>query len=59
MRRNSEIKEEYILNKTMLDNAIIADNVGDVMKDIAGPSVNMLIKFSAYFSLIIINFINI
>ena len=55
----SQTEEEIIINKDILDNAIIADNVGDVMKDIAGPSVNMLIKFSAYFSLIIINFINI
>jgi Na+/H+-translocating membrane pyrophosphatase len=59
VRKISETPEELMINKIILNNAIIADNVGDVMKDIAGPSVNMLIKFSAYFSLIIINFINI
>jgi Na+/H+-translocating membrane pyrophosphatase len=42
-----------------LKNAIIGDNIGDAFKDIAGPAINILIKFSSYFSLIIINFLNI
>lgn len=55
-----EEKEKCIASKRRLslENALIGDNIGDAFKDIAGPSIIILIKFSAYLSLIIINFIN-
>ncbi len=43
--------------KQSLRNAIVGDNIGDAFKDITGPTINLLIKFSAYLSLILINFI--
>jgi Na+/H+-translocating membrane pyrophosphatase len=51
--------EENGGNRRSIKNAIVGDNIGDALKDIAGPSITMLIKFSAYFSLILINYINI
>jgi Na+/H+-translocating membrane pyrophosphatase len=53
------VEEENGSHRKSIKNAIIADNIGDALKDIAGPAINMLIKFSAYFSLILINYINI
>jgi K(+)-stimulated pyrophosphate-energized sodium pump len=49
--------ENLRLRKQSLRNAIVGDNIGDAFKDIAGPTINILIKFSAYLSLILINFI--
>lgn len=43
--------------KKSIMNAVIADNVGDAFKDIAGPTINIFIKFSSYFTLIIINYL--
>jgi Na+/H+-translocating membrane pyrophosphatase len=42
-----------------LKNALIGDNIGDAFKDIGGPAINILIKFSAYFTLIIINYLDV
>jgi Na+/H+-translocating membrane pyrophosphatase len=44
-----------IFRKNSLTNAVIGDNIGDAYKDITGPCINILIKFTAYFSLIMIN----
>lgn len=45
------------LRRRSIKNAVIGDNIGDAFKDIAGPSINILIKFTAFFSLIIINYL--
>jgi len=47
-KKNIELKRKQSLN-----NAIIGDNIGDAFKDIAGPSVTILIKFIAFLCLII------
>ncbi len=45
------------LRKNSIKNAVIADNVGDAFKDIAGPAINILIKFTSFLSLIIVNYL--
>jgi K(+)-stimulated pyrophosphate-energized sodium pump len=52
-------EEDKRKRRRSIKNAIIGDNIGDAFKDIAGPAINILIKFSSYFILIIINYLNI
>lgn len=44
--------------KNSLNNALVGDNVGDALKDIAGPCVTILIKFSSFLCLILFNTIS-
>ena len=48
-------KELDYLRKLPTKNAVVGDNIGDAFKDITGPAINILIKFSSIFSLVIVN----
>lgn len=52
-------EEDRKIRRRSIKNAVIGDNIGDAFKDIAGPAINILIKFSSYFILIIVNYLNV
>lgn len=43
--------------RTSLLNANVGDNVGDALKDISGPTITILIKYSAFLTLVIFNYL--
>ena len=53
---NEMNKEEAITKRiSSTKDAVVGDNIGDAFKDITGPAVNILIKFSSIFSLVIVS----
>lgn len=52
---NEPNKEAYFFRNLSTKNAIVGDNIGDAFKDITGPAINILIKFSSIFSLVIVS----
>jgi Na+/H+-translocating membrane pyrophosphatase len=55
--KNNDINKYNKIRRKSIKNAIIGDNIGDAFKDISGPAINILIKFSAYFCLITVNYL--
>jgi Na+/H+-translocating membrane pyrophosphatase len=48
-------KEDMNKRRMSTMDAVVGDNIGDAFKDITGPAINTLIKFSSIFSLVIVS----
>lgn len=52
---DNKIESLNIQKSNSLNNAYISDNIGDALKDIAGPAITILIKYISFLCLIIVN----